>query len=196
MWSRVATVLIRCVVLCVLSVRFGEMQCIFTKPHTKNYPNHSLSLSHRGNFHSFVHMDVYIVFQLRYSTKQSKTYSSIVPEYFLFIDNLLSCIKYTWQKVRDILVCYVINDPVITSHSWHTKHDVTQSCTSLSITFWMGFPNMIILHKQIRRVKPPVFLYWPFQGGTSVVIPYCYLFLLSLFILWFSYYVSDIFCKF
>ena len=35
-----------------------------------------------------------------------------------------------------------------------------------------------------------------FQGGASVVIPYCYLFLLSVFILWFSYYVSDIFCKF
>ena len=30
----------------------------------------------------------------------------------------------------------------------------------------------------------------------SVVVPYCYLFLLSVFILWFSYYVSDIFCKF
>ena len=42
----------------------------------------------------------------------------------------------------------------------------------------------------------PVFEYWPFQGGTSVVIPYCYLFLLSVFILWFSYYVSHIFCKF
>ena len=41
-----------------------------------------------------------------------------------------------------------------------------------------------------------VFLYWPFQGGTSVVVPYCYLFLMSVFILWFSYYVSDIFCKF
>ena len=37
---------------------------------------------------------------------------------------------------------------------------------------------------------------WPFQGDTSVVVPYCYLFLLSVFILWFSYYVSDIFCKF
>ena len=34
------------------------------------------------------------------------------------------------------------------------------------------------------------------MGGTSVVVPYCYLFLLSVFILWFSYYVSDIFCKF
>ena len=30
----------------------------------------------------------------------------------------------------------------------------------------------------------------------SVVVPYCYLFLLSVFILWFSYYVSDIFFKF
>ena len=45
-------------------------------------------------------------------------------------------------------------------------------------------------------LSPPVFLYWPFQGGTSVVIPYCYLFLLSVFILWFSYYDSAIFCKF
>ena len=30
----------------------------------------------------------------------------------------------------------------------------------------------------------------------TVVVPYCYLFLLSVFILWFSYYVSDIFCGF
>ena len=45
-------------------------------------------------------------------------------------------------------------------------------------------------------LNPPVFLYWPFQGGTSVVVPYCYLLLLSVFILWFSYYISDIFCKF
>ena len=29
--------------------------------------------------------------------------------------------------------------------------------------------------------------------GTSVVVPNCYLFLLSVFILWFSYYVNDIF---
>ena len=42
-------------------------------------------------------------------------------------------------------------------------------------------------------LSPPVFEYWPFQGGTSVVVPYCYLFMLSVFILWFSYYVSDIF---
>ena len=28
------------------------------------------------------------------------------------------------------------------------------------------------------------------------MVPYCYLFLLSVFILWFSYYVSDIFCLF
>ena len=28
------------------------------------------------------------------------------------------------------------------------------------------------------------------------MVPYCYLFLLSVFILWFNYNVSDIFCKF
>ena len=39
---------------------------------------------------------------------------------------------------------------------------------------------------------PPVFLYWPFQGGTSVVVTYCCLFLLSVYMLWFSYYASDI----
>ena len=32
--------------------------------------------------------------------------------------------------------------------------------------------------------------------STSIVVPFCYLFLLSVFILWFSYYVSDTFCKF
>ena len=30
----------------------------------------------------------------------------------------------------------------------------------------------------------------------TVVVPYCYLFLMNVFKLWFSYYVSDIFCKF
>ena len=32
-------------------------------------------------------------------------------------------------------------------------------------------------------LSPPVFLYWPFQGDTSVAVPYCYFFLLSVFIL-------------
>ena len=49
--------------------------------------------------------------------------------------------------------------------------------------------------KFYRRLYELVFLYWQFQGGTSVVVPYCYLFLMSVFILWFNYYVSDIFCK-
>ena len=64
------------------------------------------------------------------------------------------------------------------------------------------FIILVILQKLRARLgthktglSPPVFLYWPFKGGTSVVVPYCYLFLLSVFILWFSYYVSDIFCK-
>ena len=42
-------------------------------------------------------------------------------------------------------------------------------------------------------LNPPVSEYWPFQGVTSVVVPYCYLFLLSVFILCFAYYVSGIF---
>ena len=41
------------------------------------------------------------------------------------------------------------------------------------------------------RVKPPTPR--PFQGGTSVVVPHYYLFLLSVFILWSTYDVSDIF---
>ena len=51
--------------------------------------------------------------------------------------------------------------------------------------------NLANAHDFPRNVL--VFQYWPFQGGTSVVVPYCYLFLLSVFILWFTYYVSDIF---
>ena len=39
---------------------------------------------------------------------------------------------------------------------------------------------------------PPVFWYWPFQCGTSVVIPYYYLFCCP-YLLWFAYYVSDVF---
>ena len=46
------------------------------------------------------------------------------------------------------------------------------------------------------RFGPPVFLYWPFQGGASVVFPYCYLFLLSVFVLWFGCCVGDVFCEF
>ena len=41
--------------------------------------------------------------------------------------------------------------------------------------------------------KSPAFLLFLTSGGTSVVVPYCYLFLLSVFIIWFNYYVSDIF---
>ena len=41
----------------------------------------------------------------------------------------------------------------------------------------------------------PQYLILAFQGGTSVVVPYCYLFLLSVFIIWFAYYVRDIFWK-
>ena len=58
-----------------------------------------------------------------------------------------------------------------------------------------GYPNQKNYSiKAVRWIS--VFLYWPFQGCTSVLVPYCYLFLLSVFILRFSYYVSDIFCKF
>ena len=34
------------------------------------------------------------------------------------------------------------------------------------------------------------------RADASVVVPYCCLFLMSVFILWFSYYVSDMFCGF
>ena len=41
--------------------------------------------------------------------------------------------------------------------------------------------------------SPPLFYYWPFQAGTSVMVSDCYLFLPSVFKLWFTYYVSDTF---
>ena len=62
-------------------------------------------------------------------------------------------------------------------------------------TFW-SILDYTRLGSRKTGLSPPVFLYWPFQGSASVVVPYCYLFLLSVFILWFSYYFSDIFCKF
>ena len=38
-------------------------------------------------------------------------------------------------------------------------------------------PDMILSQNCLGAHKtglsPPVFLYWPFQGGTSVVVPYC-----------------------
>ena len=40
------------------------------------------------------------------------------------------------------------------------------------------------------------FLRWLVCINLTFVVPYCYLFLLSVLILWFSYNVSDIFCKF
>ena len=46
-------------------------------------------------------------------------------------------------------------------------------------------PNIMILAQAVFQI--------PFQGSTSVVVPYFYLFMLSVFILWFTYYVSDIF---
>ena len=46
---------------------------------------------------------------------------------------------------------------------------------------------LVCAHYRTGRVNVP------FQGGTSVLVPYCHLFLLSVFIIWFTYYVSDIF---
>ena len=40
---------------------------------------------------------------------------------------------------------------------------------------------------------PSIVIHWPFQCSTSVVVPYCYLFLLPVFIIWFAYYVNDTF---
>ena len=53
--------------------------------------------------------------------------------------------------------------------------------------------RLIRLDETAHETRPH---HGPFLGGTSIVVPYCYLFLLSVCILWFSYYVSDIFCKF
>ena len=36
---------------------------------------------------------------------------------------------------------------------------------------WELGPRTMGAHK--TGLRPPVFLYWPFQGGTSVVVPYC-----------------------
>ena len=85
-----------------------------------------------------------------------------------------------WLNVVDFVCVFHISIPII-----HYSCHITEAESEV------GYP----LNRFKPCPPPPVFLYWPFQGGTSVVVPYCYLFLLSVFILWFSYYVSDIFCK-
>ena len=45
-----------------------------------------------------------------------------------------------------------------------------------------SFKIMSFCYSQCVCQSNMVFLYGPFQGGTSVVVPYCYLFLLSVFI--------------
>ena len=34
-------------------------------------------------------------------------------------------------------------------------------------------PSKALGPDELRQNRSPVFLYWPFQGGTSVVVPYC-----------------------
>ena len=53
-----------------------------------------------------------------------------------------------------------------------------------SVVSFSYFPSFVILYGCLL-VRNPI-----------PSVPYCYLFLLFVFILWFSYYVSDIFCKF
>ena len=46
------------------------------------------------------------------------------------------------------------------------------------------------------RKLPSIYVLSYFLFGFEGRMPYCYLFLLSIFILWFSYFISDVFCKF
>ena len=61
---------------------------------------------------------------------------------------------------------------------------------------------MLLVHKNISHMpiteleNDSESIWVKVFANKSVVVPYCYLFLLSVFILWFSYYVSDIICKF
>ena len=71
--------------------------------------------------------------------------------------------------------------------------DVNRKAGSKAVL--LGVPRRYFCCGSLQLLVPRRY-FLAFQGGTSVVVPYCYLFLMSVFILWFSYYVSDIFCKF
>ena len=50
-------------------------------------------------------------------------------------------------------------------HIFHTKQNGIPWCHE----YWKWSSQI----QSDRLLSPPVFLYWPFQGGTSVVVPYC-----------------------
>ena len=73
-------------------------------------------------------------------------------------------------------------------------------CTCTQCTLAGSAPDICLTQELRARLgsyktglspPPSSILILTSQGGTSVVVPYCYLFLLSVFILWVTYYVSD-----
>ena len=75
-----------------------------------------------------------------------------------------------------IIVLSIIYLFPVMIHWWVRK----PSCGPNNCMFWTEAEGEIGYPK--NRFKPPSILILPFQGGTSVVVPYCYLFLLSVFI--------------
>ena len=95
-----------------------------------------------------------------------------------------ACLCGCRSRLPSHMVISVASASVSSKLTWLSAHTVIiYTITSASASGKFYF----------RPPPPPVFQYLPFQGGTSAVVPYCYLFLLSVFILWFTYYVSDIF---
>ena len=88
-----------------------------------------------------------------------------------------------WQVLWDLEIAEVLRDYVASNHQ---REQICLFFSSwLGISKWTQVPGFNVTYaKSIVRhgfktglsPPPPVFLYWPFQGGTSVVVPYCYLF--------------------
>ena len=65
---------------------------------------------------------------------------------------------------------------------WISKYHTGLNVCSCLIAVWIAVKHVLYLRMWRKKLEkktfktglsPPVFLYWPFQGGTSVVVPYC-----------------------
>ena len=67
--------------------------------------------------------------------------------------------------VRSSTGLNLIKEKLINLIEWTFKREGSPYIACNERQAWLGACK--------TGLSPPVFLYWPFQGGTSVVVPYC-----------------------
>ena len=148
----------------------------------------------------FVFINTSILVRKTWDALHTKNMFAAFPLFIANADKIQKC-KIEWfSDTKKLLLLTLWQRPQehFNRHPlfWHPYTPTFDVIPYTLKTIESYFPGLARLGTRKTGLNPPVFLYWPFQGSTSVVVPYCYLFLLSVFILWFSHYVSDIFCKF